>query len=205
MLRTFSLIAACDQEMGIGKGGTLPWRLPGELEYFHRVTSDVTDSTKKNAVVMGRKTWESIPEKRRPLPGRLNCVITRQADYTLPEGVLRFGSLDDCLGYLSCHPVPDTGSRNKNKQKFFLFSFLDSRLRGNDNLEIENIFIIGGAQLFTEAIKRPECTRIYLTRVEGVFDCDTFFPEIPEIFRLVNSSDDQEENGFKYKFLCYQI
>jgi dihydrofolate reductase len=48
-------------------------------------------------VVMGRKTWESIPAKFRPLPGRTNAVVTRQADYALPVGVERFGSLDEAL------------------------------------------------------------------------------------------------------------
>ena len=66
---------------GIGKDGGLPWRLKGEMTYFRNVTSYVPDDEQKqgarNAVIMGRKTWESIPPRFRPLGGRINIVISR--------------------------------------------------------------------------------------------------------------------------------
>jgi dihydrofolate reductase len=58
----------------IGKDGTLPWHLPEDLAHFNRVTLGCP-------VVMGRKTWDSIPPRFRPLPGRTNIVITRQQDW----------------------------------------------------------------------------------------------------------------------------
>lgn len=63
----------------LNAGGTLPWQLPGDMAYFKELTSRTADPAKQNAVVMGRKTWESIPAKFRPLRGRLNVVLTRGA------------------------------------------------------------------------------------------------------------------------------
>lgn len=55
----------------------MPWKLPGDMAYFRELTSRTADPGKQNAVVMGRKTWESIPPKFRPLAGRLNVVLSR--------------------------------------------------------------------------------------------------------------------------------
>jgi dihydrofolate reductase len=89
----FSLIAAMDQENGIGKNGDIPWYLPEDLQNFQYLTT----GNGRNAVIMGRVTWESIPKKYRPLKNRLNIVITRQqlkdCDYT-------FMNLDVALKYL---------------------------------------------------------------------------------------------------------
>jgi dihydrofolate reductase len=84
-----TLIVAATKNNGIGTAGKLPWRLPQEMQYFARVTTGDPDGTgkgKKNAVVMGRATWESIPRRFRPLPGRINFVISRQAGYDLCVG-----------------------------------------------------------------------------------------------------------------------
>lgn len=76
---TFQIVVAATRKLGIGKGGTMPWKLPGDMAYFKELTSRTADPAKQNAVVMGRKTWESIPPKFRPLPGRVNVVLTRGA------------------------------------------------------------------------------------------------------------------------------
>lgn len=85
-----TLIAAVAENGCIGKDGTLPWRIPEDLKRFKELTTG-------HAVVMGRKTWESIPEAFRPLPGRRNVVVTRRADYPLPDGVLRAASLEEAV------------------------------------------------------------------------------------------------------------
>ncbi len=69
-----SLIVAADEHNAIGKGGSMPWHLPDEWKYFR-------DTTMGKPVVMGRKTWESLPPKSKPLPGRRNIVVTRQPDF----------------------------------------------------------------------------------------------------------------------------
>jgi len=75
------VVAATAGSFGIGKGGTLPWRLRADMALFKRLTSLPSLSPGKvNAVVMGRKTYESIPLKFRPLPGRRNVVLSRRPD-----------------------------------------------------------------------------------------------------------------------------
>ena len=69
-----SLIVAMARNRVIGKDGAIPWRLPNELQLFKRVTMG-------HAIIMGRKTWESI---KRLLPGRTTLIVTRQQDYTVP-------------------------------------------------------------------------------------------------------------------------
>ena len=80
-MRNFSLIvAATIPEFGIGFNGTIPWRVAEDLKFFKETTSSTNDRNKKNAVIMGRKTWESIPPKYRPLKDRFNIVLTRNTN-----------------------------------------------------------------------------------------------------------------------------
>lgn len=87
------LIAAVAKNGCIGKDGKLPWKIPEDMKRFKEITINHT-------VVMGRKTWESIPEKFRPLPGRTNVVITRQTGYAVPDGVQVFAHPNVALAAL---------------------------------------------------------------------------------------------------------
>jgi len=91
--RRFEIVVAADEESGIGAAGRIPWRLPGELAHFRRLTVGEGG----NSVLMGRVTWESLPARFRPLPERCNVVLTRQPEYPLPDGVLRAADLDRAL------------------------------------------------------------------------------------------------------------
>ena len=84
-----SLIAAVSQNGAIGKNNDLPWHLPDDMKFFMQ-------TTKTHHVVMGRKNYESIPEKFRPLPNRTNIVVTRQSDYEAPNCVV-VNSLEEAL------------------------------------------------------------------------------------------------------------
>lgn len=75
-LKPLDLIVAYDKNNGIGKDNTIPWKLPADLKRFAKITSTTLDPEKQNVVIMGRKTWESIPERFRPLPNRINLVLT---------------------------------------------------------------------------------------------------------------------------------
>ena len=93
---TFDVVVAADLEWGIGKANGLPWpKLSADLAHFRRVTSAAPEGA-RNAIVMGRKTWESAEVKGRPLPRRLNVVISRSV-LLLPEGVRAARSLDEAL------------------------------------------------------------------------------------------------------------
>jgi dihydrofolate reductase len=83
------LIYARARNGAIGKGGALPWHLPEDLAHFKKVTLG-------SPVIMGRKTWDSLPPRFRPLPGRANIVVTRQGDWHA-DGALRASSLAEAL------------------------------------------------------------------------------------------------------------
>lgn len=85
-----SIVAAVAQNGVIGKRGALPWHLPEDLKRFRQLTTG-------KVVLMGRKTWESLPANVRPLPQRTNVVVTRQADYHVPSDVYVFPSLKEAM------------------------------------------------------------------------------------------------------------
>lgn len=87
---SIALIAAVSENNCIGKNNTLPWHIPEDMKRFRDLTNGKT-------VLMGRKTWESIPEKFRPLPNRKNIVITRNVDYSVPNPITLYHSVKDAL------------------------------------------------------------------------------------------------------------
>lgn len=84
-----SLIVAMDLDRGIGRDNDLMWHLPNDMKFFK-------ETTQNHVVVMGRKNYDSIPEKYRPLPNRENVVLTRNTDFTA-DNCKVFHSLEDCL------------------------------------------------------------------------------------------------------------
>ena len=84
-----SIIVAVAQNQVIGKDNQLVWHLPDDMKYF-------IDKTKGHCIITGRKNYESIPEKFRPLPNRTNIVITRQKNYEAP-GATVVGSVEEAL------------------------------------------------------------------------------------------------------------
>ncbi|KAH8673563.1 dihydrofolate reductase [Xylariales sp. PMI_506] len=201
-----TLVLAATREMGIGRAGTLPWTgLRKEMAYFARVTKRLPSDaqpTALNAVIMGRKTWESIPPKFRPLKGRLNIVISRSHPEAVVEpadietGPVQANSLEKALEY--------------------------ARSSGSGPHKIGRVFIVGGAQIYDAALQLKEARRILLTKVMSDFECDTFFS-----LKLFESQGDskwvkkskadfdawtgevvpegvQEENGTNYEFQMWE-
>ncbi|KAG5996712.1 hypothetical protein E4U43_002813 [Claviceps pusilla] len=154
-----TLIVAATRSLGIGRNGNMPWPpLRKEMQYFARVTSRTAPGSPPNAinaVIMGRKTWDSIPSRFRPLKNRLNIVVTRTpAQPASPEEPqpkeqqqqpLRVPSLDAALAHVAEDP------------------------------SISRVFIMGGGQIYQQALQLEEAKRVLLTRIEGEFECDTFF------------------------------
>lgn len=171
-MKPFSIIVAFDSQYGIGKNGRLAWELPSDLKHFKEITTAVSDPAKKNAVIMGRKTWESLPEKFRPLPGRVNMVLSKTKKIVLPSGALCSQNLDDALSRLSTS-------------------------------EIENIFVIGGAQVYALALEHALCQKLYVTHIKGEHGCDTFFPPISKNFFPISASEEHLEKGFSFHFSDY--
>ncbi|SCV73582.1 BQ2448_7508 [Microbotryum intermedium] len=161
-----TLIVAATSSHAIGRSSSLPWRLPKEMAYFARVTKGET-GTKiddnlgsasekgKNVVIMGRKSWEGIPDKFRPLQGRINVVLSRQQEYDISNSVNTHlaNSLESSIALLQS--LPDLMNR---------------------------VFLIGGAQLYTLGLtthsKLFKTDRILLTRIKTEFkNCDAFFTD----------------------------
>lgn len=92
MITSLSMIAALDAANGIGRNNDLMWNLPSDMQFFK-------ETTKGHVVIMGRKNYDSIPEKYRPLPGRTNVVLSRQPDFEA-TGCLVYDSLASCLQHL---------------------------------------------------------------------------------------------------------
>ena len=113
----FSIIAAADQNYGIGINNTLPWRIPAELKYFQ-------ETTKGGTVIMGRKTWDSLPVKSKPLSDRQNIVISSNSDLEFPVGVSVANSLNSALALAKIEPVFVIGGAT-----LYASSILDSRCK----------------------------------------------------------------------------
>lgn len=135
------LIAARGRNGVIGAEGDLPWRLSSDLKHFKA-------TTKGKPVIMGRKTWESLPFK--PLPGRTNIVVTRQTGYAA-QGAQVFTALDAAL---------------------------DAAVQAALLDGADEIFVIGGAQIYAETLHRAD--RLYLTDVEAEPEGEALFPVFEE-------------------------
>lgn len=173
-----TLILATTPSFGLGFRGTLPWPpLKTEMAFFARVTKKAPPlsistqtlpppvaRTTINAVLMGRKTWSSIPAARRPLKGRVNVVITRSpAALALEleqqqqgEGrVLVAGSIEEGLRKLvTKYPAPGEPG----------------------DLALGRVFVIGGAEIYDRALQMENCDRVLWTRLECDWECDVWFP-----------------------------
>jgi dihydrofolate reductase len=179
-----SLIAAIGKNRELGKDNKLLWHIPEDLKRFRELT-------KGHPIIMGRKTFESIG---RVLPDRLNVVITRdkqRADSReqRADNLIFVGSLEEAI---------DASIKNQ-----------ESRIKGNNtgghttkyilpNTDENEIFIIGGGQIFEQAMDIAD--KLYLTIVDGDFDADTFFPKY-DAFDHIVSQEKSSYNGISYTFL----
>ncbi|OXU22061.1 hypothetical protein TSAR_006626 [Trichomalopsis sarcophagae] len=174
------LIAAACENMGIGVNGDLPWRLRKEMDFFTKMTSTTKDENKKNVVLMGRRTWESIPKKFKPLSNRINMVLTSQP-LDLGEDAIVCKNLPEAIEKISQSPLKD---------------------------KVEQVWVIGGSLVYKASMESPNFYRLYLTRVKKDFECDAFFPEIPNDYILVKDPEVpegiQEEKDIKFEYEVYE-
>jgi dihydrofolate reductase len=155
----------------IGRAGDLPWRLKSDLAIFKATTLG-------KPVIMGRKTWESLP--RRPLPGRINIVVTRDGSYE-EEGHAK--------GALVCE------------------RFEEALQIGREQAEddgVDEVCVIGGAAIF--ALAFPKASRLYLTEVDAEVDGDVFFPAFDEsqwmeVSREAHPAGEGDDHPFVFRVL----
>ncbi len=132
-----AMIAAVARNGVIGRDGALPWRIPSDMGFFKRTTMG-------KPIVMGRKQFESVG---RPLPGRVNIVVSRQKGYQ-PDGVLVFSDFAAALDHAKTIAVADG---------------------------VDEIVIIGGGEIYT--LGMPLADRLYLTEVDAEPEGDVRFPK----------------------------
>lgn len=151
-----SLIAALGENRVIGVDNSMPWHLPGDFKYFKATTLG-------KPIIMGRKTWDSLG---RPLPGRLNIVVSRQSDLQL-EGAEVYPSLEAAVA---------------RAQEWALEQGVDE------------LMLIGGAQLYTQGLAHAD--RLYLTRVALSPEGDAWFPEFDAAqWKLVSDTPNAAQDG----------
>ncbi len=140
-----SLIVAYSKNFVIGKDGQIPWHIPEDLLHFKETTGTYP-------VIMGRKTWDSIPEKFRPLPGRINIAITREPKDELffdPKQPVWRNSLSAALSFA--------------------------------NMVSPHAFIIGGADIYRQALNANAVQRVIASELNEAYDGDTFFPDLKQL------------------------
>ena len=157
-----SIIVAVSINGVIGKGNKLLWSLPDEMAHFKKITDGHT-------VIMGRKTWESIPEKYRPLSNRENIVLSRDPEYAADEAVT-------CDG---------------------LISALNFCANNGDK-----VFIIGGEQIYKEALTSNLVNKMYVTQVNKSFEGDAHFSFNPNDWancgRTFHPIDEKHDTSFYF-------
>jgi len=142
-----SMVVAVGANKEIGKGNELLWRLPKDMQRFKDVTMG-------HHVLMGRKTWESIPLKFRALPGRTNLVLTRNPNYVL-----------------------ECGADNSVAR---VINSIEDGIQIAEAAGEQELMLIGGAEVYKQGIDKY-ASRVYLTTVCKIFqEADVFFPGIPE-------------------------
>jgi len=149
----FSVIVARDLNGGIGKNGKLPWIYKDDMKHFCKITTESIPH-KTNCVIMGRKTYFSIPKSNRPLKNRLNLILSSTMKQSI-DPIVVFQNITQILDYV-----------NKNKNK------------------IDKCFVIGGASVYDEFLSKNLITTIYETFIHDTHECDVFFRSIPANFKL---------------------
>lgn len=177
-----SAIVAVDKDWGIGFNGSLLERIPADLKHFKELTEN-------NIVVMGRRTQESLPDKR--LPNRKNIVITNQEKDD--EDETHYVDLETAIRFLIIAQIYSAGC-----DKW-------SSLSNKTLPKLKDIFIIGGSSIYYQLL--AYCDRIYLTKIyKHHDDIDTYFPNISQMeneWELTSADPAQEYNGIKYQFMVY--
>ncbi len=175
-MKNFSIILAVDNENWLWNNNDLAWDIPKDRKYFKSITTQTKNPNKQNAVIMWRKTWESIPEKYRPFSHRYNCVLSQNYKNGTqnPDWAFQFNTLESCLNHLDTQDM------------------------------IESYFIIWGSQLYNSVLKHERFKRAYITRIYEKYHCDVFFDWLPLNFDLISRSKRENHNWVEYEFSVYE-
>ena len=150
----------------------IPWSCPEDMRFFRKLTMHTEDPKKVNAVIMGSNTWTSLGCK--PLPNRLNIVLSRKMAWINPRE----------QSSRAVEPkVPFSRETEFPLENVTVCSSLDEALHRLTSLPlVESAFVIGGQNVYEQALEHPLCVRVYLNKILVPFNanvnCNTFFPMI---------------------------
>ena len=181
----YKIIVAMDENNGIGKNNALPWHYPEDLKYFSKTTKGKGNNT--NAVIMGRKTYESIGK---PLPGRVNYILSRTKRENINE---------------KTQTTENSNNNNNNKNVLFFDNIADLH-KDIESKNYNEAWIIGGAEIYNLFLSMSSNTNantshsikidaIYVTHIKGNYNCDAFFPAINERYRAAGSGKIDTASG----------
>lgn len=156
------IIAAMAENRVIGNNNQLPWNIKEDLQRFKQLT-------KYHPIIMGRKTYESLPKK--PLPRRLNCILTRNENYK-QDKAFTFSTLESCIESL----------KNEKPEK--------------NKIDYSKIFICGGQSIYQQALEIAD--KIELTIIHQNYSGDTFFPKFEKNWKLENQITNKEYSFCTY-------
>lgn len=167
----FDIVVAHDLANAIGKNNQLLCHLPEDMRFFKELTTTTTNKNKQNIVILGRKTYESLPDKFKPLPNRINIVISRSTiDY---KGVLHATSPENALE-IAANLVEEN--------------------------KAETVYCIGGSQIYKNLLTNKKCRFLYATVIHKTFEADAFFPDYQANFTEVSSRKITSKNNLDVEF-----
>lgn len=197
MISLISCVTNYNGKLAIGRNNGLLFKLKDDLRNFKNITSKLLykdSKIDKNVVLMGRKTWFSIPRDQRPLKGRINMILTNDKDLK------------------AISPYPNIFNRNNFDKSIYFVSldeFIDFYRRTN-----ANVFVIGGGEIYNLFLKRQDelkvkkvyFTEVYNYKIEKGLEPDAFMNHLTQEYKLVGISDKRYDTGFNvtYRYLEYR-
>ena len=167
-----NMIVAIARNGGIGFKNKIPWKLGADLKYF----KEKTIGSGNNAVVMGKKTWQSLPHTSKFgnfLPKRDNIILSKNTQIKWTK---------DTKGVNNC----------------FILSSIDEMKKHCKERNYDEVWIIGGETIYKQFILDLDLHNIYVTEIDNIYEADTYFPTIPDNFSLFKCSQPLQDNGISY-------
>ena len=203
-------------KQGIGKDGTIPWNIPEDMTHFKHITKPKdNDKTTFSIVIMGRKTWDSIPDKFKPLHNRYNVILSNDENYIKEQNTIYgFGKIDETEENISKR----TGVFFTNWENFINTDYIkiENIYNSVNYINTFNYYVIGGEQIYKKALESNLNINIYTTEIYSLdeIEYDTFFPNILKLnnITITNVSPfhtsrfvDKNNNYYLYRFINYYI
>jgi dihydrofolate reductase len=163
------IVAASMPSWGIGNDGSIPWKIWKDMERFTQITTG-------HIVIMGRKTYFSLPKRFRPLPNRVNIVVSSN-NYGRETDLLFVQSFFEAVEFCNLVFHPE-----------------------------QKVFVIGGAKLITEALEHPNVSIVHLTKItKPSYPCDVFIPNIDQMnnWEQIDESEEHVEGLNRFQFVTY--